>query len=206
MLNRRFFYAFVNNLLIAVCVIAIAIIWMCMQDANVDEPPTEPESPVVESSPERNDYQVTVEPSETKEPEQVEPEYPPIEYNKDWSADDKYLLAKIAMAEAEGEPLETKVLVILTVLNRVHSDEFPDTIHDVLFEVVGGVYQFTPVVNGRWYKVEPNDECWDAVNIVWEATHDYSFGALFFESDPGENWHSRNLELVCESGHMQFYK
>lgn len=43
----------------------------------------------------------------------------------DWDADDSYRLAKIAMAEAEGEDTEGKALVILVVLNRVWSDEFP---------------------------------------------------------------------------------
>ena len=45
----------------------------------------------------------------------------------DWDADDSYRLAKIAMAEAEGEDTEGKALVILVVLNRVWSDDFPDT-------------------------------------------------------------------------------
>lgn len=212
MLNRRFFYAFVNNLMLTVCVIAIAIIWMCLKNVNMDENDlTEPESSVVESSPENNDHQVTVESSvtietEPTETEPVEVEYPMITYSKNWNVDDEYLLAKIAMAEAEGESLETKVLVILTVLNRVHSGEFPDTINDVLFQVVGGTHQFTPIADGRWYRVEPNDECWEAVRIVQETMYDYSYGALYFESDPGENWHSRNLTLVCESDSMQFWK
>lgn len=46
----------------------------------------------------------------------------------DWDAEDAYMLAKIAMAEAESEDTEGKALVMLVVLNRVWSDEFPDTI------------------------------------------------------------------------------
>ena len=40
-------------------------------------------------------------------PETVEPEnsYPRFSYSKDWGAEDSYLLAKIAMAEAEGESI-----------------------------------------------------------------------------------------------------
>lgn len=34
-------------------------------------------------------------------------------------------------------------LVILTVLNRVLSEEFPDNTHDVIFEKSNGVYQFS---------------------------------------------------------------
>ena len=42
--------------------------------------------------------------------------------------DDDYMLAKIAMAEAEGEDTICKALLIMTVLNRVKSDDFPDTV------------------------------------------------------------------------------
>ena len=47
------------------------------------------------------------------------------DYN--WYHKDAYLLAKIAMAEAEGEDTVGKALVIRTVLNRVESDKFPES-------------------------------------------------------------------------------
>lgn len=50
----------------------------------------------------------------------------------DWDVEDAYMLAKIAMAEAESEDTEGKALVMLVVLNRVWSDEFPDTIAGVI--------------------------------------------------------------------------
>lgn len=70
----------------------------------------------------------------------------------DWDADDSYRLAKIAMAEAEGEDTEGKALVILVVLNRVWSDEFPDTIEGVITEDT----QFAAYENGRYDRVEPD--------------------------------------------------
>ena len=104
---------------------------------------------------------------------------PKFEYSKDWDANDSYLLAKIAMAEAEGCSTQTKTLVILVVLNRVWSDQFPDTIHDVIFEQCdNGTYQFSPIGNGRWDRVEPNEDCYEAVDIVMESIYDYSGGAL----------------------------
>lgn len=132
---------------------------------------------------------------------------PKFTYSKDWDYEDSYLLAKIAMAEAEGCNIQTKTLVIMTVLNRVWSDEFPDTIEDVIFQEYNGVYQFTPIANGRWDRVEPNDDCWEAVQVVMEAVYDYSGGALYFESCTDEdNWHSRNLEFLYESDGLRFYK
>jgi len=127
--------------------------------------------------------------------------------NKKWTDEEEYLLAKIAMAEAEGESLEGKILVILTVLNRTQDDAFPDTIEDVVFESRNGVYQFSCVGDGRWYRVEPNEECWEAVRIIEEENYDYSEGPLYFEScQDADNWHSRNLEFLYQVGNHRFYK
>ena len=138
-------------------------------------------------------------------PETIEPEnsYPRFSYSKDWGAEDSYLLEKIAMAEAEGESIQGKTLVILVVLNRVHNADFPNTIQDVIFEE----NQFTPVINGRFDKVEPDADCWEAVQVVMEAQYDYSDGALYFEScDDADNWHSRNLDYLYQCGNHKFYK
>lgn len=148
---------------------------------------------------------VTYEP-DPQEEEETEIEvnyYPEFTYSKDWSVEDSYLLAKIAMAEAEGCNTQTKTLIILCVLNRVSSDEFPDTIYDVIFQT----NQFSPIDNGRWDRVEPNEDCWEAVKVVMEAKYDYSGGATYFEScNDEDNWHSRNLEFLYESEGIRFYK
>ena len=129
--------------------------------------------------------------------------YPEFKYNKDWSENESYLLAKIAMAEAEGCSTQTKTLVIMCVLNRVESDKFPSTIEEVIFQK----NQFSPIDNGRWDRVEPNEDCYEAVKVVMEAKYDYSDGALYFESCASkDNWHSRNLEYICESEGIRFYK
>jgi len=136
-------------------------------------------------------------------------QYPEFSYSKDWSYEETYLLAKIAMAEAEGENIQTKTLVILTVLNRVWSDEFPDTIEEVIFQQneKTGVYQFSPVIpGGRWWTTEPNEDCYEAVEVVRTAVYDYSGGALYFESSDYDSWHSRNLEFLYQSENMKFYK
>lgn len=147
---------------------------------------------------------VTYEPDIQDEETEIEVNcYPEFEYSKDWSGEDSYLLAKIAMAEAEGCNTQIKTLVILCVLNRVWSDEFPDTIYDVIFQT----NQFSPIDNGRWDRVEPNEDCWEAVKIVREAKYDYSGGATYFEScDDEDNWHSRNLEFLYKSEGIRFYK
>lgn len=119
-----------------------------------------------------------------------------------FSEEDENLLARIAMAEAEGEDVDGKALVILTVLNRVNSNEFPNTIYDVIYEPK----QFSPIDNGRFDAVEPDGECYEALEMVKDGW-DESKGSLYFEScKEADNWHSRNLEyLFTHDGH-RFYK
>ncbi|MBD5477848.1 MAG: cell wall hydrolase [Lachnospiraceae bacterium] len=132
---------------------------------------------------------------------------PAFTYPKDWNSNDSYLLARIAMAEAEGESIQAKTLVILTVLNRVQSGEFPDSIEEVIFQCRNGTYQFSCIGNGRWDRVEPNEECWEAVRVVQEAEYDYSGGCLYFENCADEdNWHSRNLEYLYQCDSLRFYR
>lgn len=147
---------------------------------------------------------VTFEPQTEEESSEVEVDYyPEFTYSKDWSAKESYLLARIAMAEAKGCNTQTKTLIIMCVLNRVWSDEFPDTIEEVIFQE----NQFSPIDNGRWDRVEPNEDCYEAVKVVMEAKYDYSGGATYFESCSDEdNWHSRNLEFLYESEGIRFYK
>lgn len=147
---------------------------------------------------------VTFEPQTEEESSEVEVDYyPEFTYSKDWSAQESYLLARIAMAEAEGCNTQTKTLIIMCVLNRVWSDEFPDTIEEVIFQE----NQFSPIDNGRWDRVEPNEDCYEAVKVVMEAKYDYSGGATYFENCADEdNWHSRNLEFLYESEGIRFYK
>ena len=147
---------------------------------------------------------VTFEPQTEEESSEVEVDYyPEFTYSKDWSAEESYLLARIAMAEAEGCNTQTKTLIIMCVLNRVWSDEFPDTIEEVIFQE----NQFSPIDNGRWDRVEPNEDCYEAVKVVMEAKYDYSGGATYFENCADEdNWHSRNLEFLYESEGIRFYK
>lgn len=130
-------------------------------------------------------------------------EYMTLIQSMDISTDEAYLLAKIAMAEAEGEDTEGKALVILTVLNRVQSEQFPDTIEEVIFQENA----FTPIIDGRWDRVEPDADCWEALELVWIRGWDESQGALYFERATDKStWHSRNLEELFTHGNHTFYK
>ena len=120
----------------------------------------------------------------------------------DLDSEDSYLLAKIAMAEAEGEDIEGKALVMLVVLNRVRSDEFPDSIKEVIFQEC----QFSPINNGRYDMVEPDSGCYKALELIQIERWDESQGALYFESKSESDWHRKHLEFLFQHGNHFFYK
>ena len=118
----------------------------------------------------------------------------------DLDSEDEDLLAKIAMAEAGCEDVEGKALVILTVMNRVESDEFPDTVSEVLYQEG----QFSPVGDG-FDMVEPDNECYEALQLVQAEQWDESQGALYFESEGKSSWHRNNLQFLFQHGNHCFY-
>ena len=139
---------------------------------------------------------------ETPEPTTTEETTTRLIGSMDWDANESYILAKMAMAEAESEDTECKALVILVILNRVWNDEFPDTIEDVVKQPNA----FTPYQNGRYDRVEPDADCWKALDMVMTGW-DESQGALYFETTrDGETWHNTHLKRLFERGALTFYK
>ena len=151
-------------------------------------------------------YEVSIEDNTqtitTEEPQETfKTEYTSTIMNEEINADDAYMLCKIAMAEAEGEDVEGKALVMLVVLNRTRAEGFPDTVSDVIYEKG----QFTPVANGRFQKVEPDKECFEALQMIVSEKWDGSLGATYFESESSSTWHRDNLNYLYSHGGHDFY-
>lgn len=79
------------------------------------------------------------------------------------------LIALVTMAEAEGECEEGKRLVIDTILNRVDSDRFPDTVHDVVYQK----YHFSSMWNGRVERCEVREDICDLVKEELKSRTNY---------------------------------
>lgn len=96
-----------------------------------------------------------------------------------YDAGDLYWLSRIICAESGVEPMEGQIAVGNVVLNRVASDEFPDSIPAVIFDRVDGV-QFEPVENGTVYRtptsrsVEAAMRALDGENIIRNAMYFYA--------------------------------
>lgn len=90
------------------------------------------------------------------------------------SNEDIELIALVTMAEAEGECEEGKRLVIDTILNRVSSEYFPDTVYDVIYQK----NQFSSMWNGRVDKCYATDDICELVREELKQQSNYE--VIFF--------------------------
>lgn len=133
-------------------------------------------------------------------------------YNKTISVskEDVKMLERITQAEASGEDLIGKILIVNVILNRVASDDFPNTIKKVIFQNDGSDYQFSPVKSGKYWSVKVTDETKKAVKKALEG-EDYSKGALYFMArkhakKASARWFDEKLEHLFKHGGHEFYK
>ena len=118
-----------------------------------------------------------------------------------FTEEEEELLLKIGMAERGDTYCPTCVaLVMRTVLNRVDSPKFPSTVKGVIY----AENQFTPVAEGTFENVVPNDVCRMALKSIQEGW-DESQGALYYEWCEGPSWHSQNLNLLLQHCDTRFY-
>lgn len=112
---------------------------------------------------------------------------PPTETPTRFSAADLDLLARLVRAEAGGEPYQGQVAVAATILHRVESPDYPNTIPGVVYQVVDGRYtQYEPVLNGT-INLPADDSARRAVKDAVNGV-DPSRGAIgFYNPDKTSN-------------------
>ena len=101
-------------------------------------------------------------------------------------------IARLAMAEAEGESELGRRLVIDTVLNRVEDEHFPDTVAGVIFQDK----QFTPVRNGRFDRCHATDE--NVALVKEEMMRRTNHKVIFFNAG---HYSQYGVPLFQEGGH-----
>ena len=159
---------------------------------------------------ETNYVEETVE--ETEETEVVEETEPEKEYYLNITNNEKEILCRIVEAEVTGtgasfgtsdEVVRTcKFRIARVIINRVLSPEFPNSVEGVVFQK----NQFSPLIDGRYYKVNITDLTREAVDMALDKSiPDDIPGALFFTS--GSGFSSKRLSLIKtdDVGH-KFYK
>ncbi len=81
------------------------------------------------------------------------------------SPEEMDLFARLVHAEAAGEPFVGQVAVAASVLNRVKDPRYPDTVREVILQVIDDYYQYSPVLDGR-INLPANDSAYRAVRLA----------------------------------------
>lgn len=110
------------------------------------------------------------------------------------------LLLRLGMCEAGGESTECIAHVMQVVLNRVESDNFPNSVESVIYQ--NG--QFSPVSTGWFDNISPSYKCYDALEMVKNG--EIGNNALFFESCNGDSWASYARDFDFECCGIRFYR
>lgn len=123
-----------------------------------------------------------------------------------YTDEESVMILKLAQAEAGNQGVIGKALVMNVIHNRIQSEDFPNTVEEVIFQEDNGVYQFTPIQDGHYDSAVPDQECYEALEMVlnyWDG----SSGALYFEvTSTQPTWHSKNLTELFTYGDTTFYK
>lgn len=121
-----------------------------------------------------------------------------------YDAGDLYWLSRIISAESQGESLEGQIAVGNVVLNRVISEEFPDTIPAVIFDRVDGV-QFEPVENGTIYRA-PTAQSVEAAKRVLNGEETIGKALYFYAPALSQGvWINANRTYLTTIGCHRFY-
>lgn len=124
--------------------------------------------------------------------------------NTSYGATEIFWLSRIIEAESGGEPTEGKIGVGNVIMNRVKSEDFPNTIYDVIFDTRYSV-QFQPISNGTIYNTPSRDSIIAAKralrneNVVGDSL--YFFNPRISKS----SWISRNRTYFKTIANHDFY-
>ena len=124
--------------------------------------------------------------------------------------DDYGVLTRIVEAEVGTEDLLSRTIIANVIINRMYHSTYPNTIREVVFQNNGRVYQFSPILDGRYNKVTISQKTREAVKLA-VAGYDPSSGALAFvnrqiTSAKAMKWFDTHLTFVMKYGVVEFFK
>ncbi len=131
-----------------------------------------------------------------------------IDSNSDefnFSAAELDLFARIVHAESEGELFQGQVAVAASILNRIRSMTYPNTMSGVVYQRSNGYYQYSPVLDGRINR-PAGESAKKAVQEALKGT-DPSGGALgFYNPAKTSNYWVRSQPVTRIIGSHIFFK
>jgi N-acetylmuramoyl-L-alanine amidase len=115
------------------------------------------------------------------------------------------LFARIVHAESAGESFQGQVAVAASILNRIRSTRYPNTMPGVVNQKSNGYFQYSPVLDGRINRAAGES----AKKAVQEALNgnDPSNGALgFYNPAKTSNQWVRSQAVTTTIGRHVFFK
>ena len=94
----------------------------------------------------------------------------PVDQLVEINNENRDLIARVVMSEANGEPMVGKVAVVATIFNRARIYDM--SIHDVIYSP----NQFSTANNGT-----PTEECYEAIDIYCECPELYPDDLIYFQ-------------------------
>ncbi|AEE91313.1 Cell wall hydrolase SleB [Tepidanaerobacter acetatoxydans Re1] len=122
-----------------------------------------------------------------------------------FSTRDVELLAKLVYAEARGEPYSGQVAVAATVLNRLNNPAYPKSIPEIIFQVVDGHYQYSPVLDGQ-INLVPDETARRAVVDALSGVDPTGGATTFYNPSKTSDQWVRNRSYVTAIGNHVFSK
>lgn len=121
-----------------------------------------------------------------------------------YTDEDFYWLSRVISAESQGESLYGQIAVGNVVLNRVASNEFPNTIKAVVFDTKNAV-QFEPTANGTIYN-DPTAQSILAAHLVLRGANSVGDCMYFFNPSLSQGtWIRENRTYFTTIGCHRFY-
>ena len=117
------------------------------------------------------------------------------------SYEDAQLLMAIAWSEAGNQNIEGQLKIMQVVMNRVKSEEFPNSIRGVILQD----NQFTSVSNGSFYKAKPTYETHLALAQL-EMNREYDDEIVGFETVKNGSTLERYFDVAYVHQDHRFYK
>jgi len=122
-----------------------------------------------------------------------------------FSARDIELIAKLVYAEARGEPYLGQVAVAASVLNRLRDPNYPNSISEIIFQVVDGYYQYSPVQDGQ-INLTPDDTARSAVLDALNGLDPTGGATTFYNPSKTNDYWVRTRTYLTTIGNHVFSK
>ena len=123
----------------------------------------------------------------------------PVVSAKSYPEEDLYWLSRAIYSESGNQPMAGRIAVGTVILNRVASQQFPNTIKEVIF----APGQFSPVANGTIYRT-PDAESVIAAKLCLDGAREAG-ESLYFNVTSMYSWADQSRDYVCTIGGHNFY-